>query len=65
MAKSRNAPTSSFVKLGKSITETLQALHEALGENFSSWRSINVSVEVSVEDERSGRPNTTKAIENA
>jgi hypothetical protein len=59
------------VKLGKSATETLEMLLEAFTEHSSSrttvfeWRSCFKVGRVSVEDdERSGRPSTSKMTEN-
>jgi hypothetical protein len=55
------------MKLGKSATETLEMLFEAFGEHSLSrkavfeWHSRFKAGRVSVEDdERSGRPNTSK-----
>jgi hypothetical protein len=59
------------VKVGKSITETLEMLREAFGEHslgptgVSDWYSRFEADRMSVEDdERSGRPSTCKATEN-
>jgi hypothetical protein len=59
------------VSLGKSATETLEILHEAFGEHSLSrtvvfeWHSCFKAGQVSVEDdERSGRPSTSKTAEN-
>jgi hypothetical protein len=59
------------VKLGKSATETLEMLREAFGEHSLSrtavfeWHSRFKAGRVSVEDdERSGRPSTSKTTEN-
>jgi hypothetical protein len=59
------------VKLGKSGTETLEMLREAFGEHSLSrtavfeWHSHFKVSQVSVEDdERSGRPSTSKMTEN-
>jgi hypothetical protein len=59
------------MKLGKSTTKTLKMLHEAFGVHSLSWTMVfewhscfkagRVSVE---DDERSGRPNTSKTTEN-
>jgi hypothetical protein len=56
---------------GKSATETLEMLHEAFGEHSLSWAVVfewhshfkagRVSDE---DDERSGRPSTSKTTEN-
>jgi hypothetical protein len=52
------------VKLGKSATKTLQMIREAFGEHSLSWTRFKVG-QVSVEDdERSGRPSTSKKTEN-
>jgi hypothetical protein len=59
------------VKLDKSTTETLEMLREAFGEHSLSqtavfeWHSRFKTGRVSVEDdERSGRPSTSKMTEN-
>jgi hypothetical protein len=59
------------VKLGKSTTETLEMLREAFGEHSLSrtavfeWHSRFKAGRVPVEDdERSGRPSTSKTTEN-
>jgi hypothetical protein len=59
------------VKVGKSATETLEILREALGEHSLSqtavfeWHSHFKAGRVSVEDdERLGRPSTSKTMEN-
>jgi hypothetical protein len=59
------------VKLGKSATEMLEMLREAFGEHSLSrtavfeWHSYFKAGRVSVEDnERSGRPSTSKMTEN-
>jgi hypothetical protein len=59
------------VKLGKSATGTLEMLHEAFGEHSSSraavfeWHSRFKAGRGSVEDdERSGRPSTSKTTGN-
>jgi hypothetical protein len=59
------------VKLGKSATETLELLCEAFGECTLSrtaaleWHSLFKACQMSVEDdERSGRPSTSKTTEN-
>jgi hypothetical protein len=59
------------MKLGKSAAETLEMLHEALGEHSLSrtavfeWHSSFKAGQVSVEDdERSGQANTSKMTEN-
>jgi hypothetical protein len=58
------------VKLAKSATETLEMLREAFGEHSLSrtsvfeWHSRFRAGRVSVEDERSGRPSTSKTTEN-
>jgi hypothetical protein len=59
------------MKLGKSSTETLEMLCEAFGEHSLSWtvvfesHSRSKAGRVSDEDdERSGRPSTSKMIEN-
>jgi hypothetical protein len=59
------------VKLGKSATNTLKMLHEAFREHslsrtaVSEWHSCFWAGRVSVEDdERSGRPSTSKTTEN-
>jgi hypothetical protein len=59
------------VKLCKSTTETLEMFREAFGEHYLSWTAVferhsrfkagRGSVE---DDERSGRPSTSKTIEN-
>jgi hypothetical protein len=59
------------MKLGKSATESLEMLHESFGEHFlsrtavfeghSHFKASQVSVE---DDERSGRPSTSKMTEN-
>jgi hypothetical protein len=58
-------------KPGKPATETLEMLHEAFGEHslsrtaifelHSRFKASRVSVE---DDERSGRPSTSKMTEN-
>jgi transposase len=60
-----------YVELGKSATETLEMLREAFGEHSLSravvfeWHSRFKAGRVSVEDdERSGRPSTSKTTEN-
>jgi hypothetical protein len=59
------------LKLGKSITETLEMLREAFGEHSLSWtpifewHSCFKAGRVSVEDDESlGRPSTRKMTEN-
>jgi hypothetical protein len=59
------------VKLGKSDTETLEMLREAFGEHSLSqtavfeWHSCFKAGRVSAEDdERPGRPSTSKITEN-
>jgi hypothetical protein len=59
------------VKLGKSATKTLEMLREAFGEHSLSrgavfeWHSCFKAGRVSVEDdERSGRPSTSKTTEH-
>jgi hypothetical protein len=59
------------VKLSKSITETLEMLHEAFGEHslsrtaVSEWHSLFRTGRVSVEDdEHSGSPSTSETTEN-
>jgi hypothetical protein len=59
------------MKLGKFATETLEMLREAFGEHSLSrtavfeWRSRFKVGQVPVEDdERSGRPSTSKTTEN-
>jgi hypothetical protein len=59
------------VKLGKSITETLEKLPDAFGEHSLSqtavfeWHSHFKASRVSAEDDkRSGRPSTSKMTEN-
>jgi hypothetical protein len=59
------------VKLGKSVTETFEMLHEVFGEYSLSctavfeWHSRFKAGRVSAENhERSGRPNTSKTTEN-
>jgi hypothetical protein len=59
------------VKLGKSATETIHMLREAFGETslsrtvLSEWHSRLRAGQVSAEDdERSGRPSTSKMTEN-
>jgi hypothetical protein len=59
------------VKVGKSVTETLEMLLEAFGEHSLSrtvvfeWHSHFKAGPVSVEDdERSGQPGTSKTTEN-
>jgi hypothetical protein len=59
------------VKLGKSTTKTLEMLCEAFGEHSLSetvvfeWHSHFKAGRVSVEDEeRSGRPSSSKRTEN-
>jgi hypothetical protein len=55
-----------WVKLGKSTTKTLEMLREAFGEYSLSqaagfeWHSRFKAGRVSVEDERSGSPSTSK-----
>jgi hypothetical protein len=59
------------MKLSKSATETLKMLREAIGEHSLSWTVVfewhsrfkagQVSAE---DDERSGRPSTSKTTEN-
>jgi hypothetical protein len=58
------------VKLSKSATKTIAMLHEAFGEHslslraVSEWHSHFKAGRVSVEDdERSGRPSTSKITE--
>jgi hypothetical protein len=71
MAKSNNMSASSYVKLGKSATETVDMLREAFGEHSLSrtavfeWHSRFKIGRVSVEDDkRAGRPSTNKTAEN-
>jgi hypothetical protein len=54
------------VKLGKSTTETLEILHEVLSQTaVSEWHSWFKDGRVSAEDDKcSGRPSTSKTIEN-
>jgi hypothetical protein len=59
------------VKLGKSVTETLEMLRKAFGEHslsqtvFFEWHSSFKTSQVSAEDdEHSGQPNTSKMTEN-
>jgi hypothetical protein len=59
------------LKLGESATETLETLREALGEHTLSrtavfeWNSRFKAGRISVEnDERTGRPSTSKTIGN-
>jgi hypothetical protein len=58
------------VKLGKSAKESLKMLREDFGEHSLSraavfeWHSRFKTGRVSVKDERSGRPITSKTIEN-
>jgi hypothetical protein len=59
------------VKLGKSITETLEMLCEAFGEHSLSWTAVFErhsrfkASRVSVgDDEHSGQPSTSKTTEN-
>jgi hypothetical protein len=59
------------LKLGKSATETLEMLHETVGEHCLSrtavfkWRSRFKAGRVSVEDDEcSGRPSTSITTEN-
>jgi hypothetical protein len=58
------------VKLGKSAAKTLEMLHEAFAEHSLSqtavfeWHSHFKAGQVSVEDdERSGRPSTSKTTD--
>jgi hypothetical protein len=60
-----------YVKLGKFVTEILEILREAFGEHYLSrkavfeWNSLFKAGSVSAEDdERSGRPSTSKTTEN-
>jgi hypothetical protein len=58
------------MKLGKSATETLEMLREAFGEHSLSqtavfeWYSRFKASRVSVEDQCSGQPSTSKMTEN-
>jgi hypothetical protein len=59
------------VKLSKSVTKSLEMLREAFGKHslsqavVSEWHSCFKAGRVSVEDdERSGRPSTSKTTEN-
>jgi hypothetical protein len=58
------------VKLYKSATKTLEMLREVLGEHYLSWtvvfqwHSRFKAGRVSVDDERSGLPSTSKMTEN-
>jgi hypothetical protein len=71
MAKSSNVSASTFAwSFGKSTAKTLEILHEAFGEHSLSltvvfeWNSHFKAGQVSVEDdERSGRPSTSKTTE--
>jgi hypothetical protein len=70
MAKSSNVCIRFYVKLGDSATETLELLRQAFGERFLSqtalfeWHSGLKASRMSVEDdERSGRPVTSKTSE--
>jgi hypothetical protein len=69
VAKSSNVSASSFfVKLCRSANETLEMFLEASGEHSLSqksvfeWQSCFKAGRVSVEDERSRRPSTSKTI---
>jgi hypothetical protein len=60
-----------YMQLAKSTIETLEMLHEAFGEHslsqtaVSEWHSRFKAGQVSVgDDERSGRPSTSKTTEN-
>jgi hypothetical protein len=59
------------MKLSKSATKTLEMIHQAFGEYslsqtaVSEWHSRFKAGQVSVEDDEcSGRPSTSKTIEN-
>jgi hypothetical protein len=58
------------LELGKSATEAPEMLREAFGEHFLSqtavfeWHSCFKAGRVSIEDERSGRPSTSKTTRN-